>query len=136
MSRGAISKNQKRIASKQNLVSAKTMQKPPKGKFGHLAKGWDFLTKSEKRDFSQGGQNALPDDFKMCMAHTNSHMYQISSEKQEFNSSVAEVRVVTPKNPTLLRARRSVMHSLLRNLVMKRRRKLRRISLKLRITRR
>jgi hypothetical protein len=46
MSRGAISKNHKRIASKQNPVSANTVQKPPKSKFGHLAKGWDFLTKS------------------------------------------------------------------------------------------
>jgi hypothetical protein len=52
---GAISKGQKRISSKQNPVSTKTVQKLPKGKFEHLAKGWDFLTKLEKKAYTQGG---------------------------------------------------------------------------------
>jgi hypothetical protein len=44
ISSGAISKSHARIASQQNRVSSKTVQKPAKGKFEHLAKGWEFLT--------------------------------------------------------------------------------------------
>jgi hypothetical protein len=87
MSSSAISKNHKRIASKQNPVSTKTVQKPAKEKFEHLAKGWEFLTLKEKKAYTQGGPTALPDDFKMRKAHPNSHLNQYNSEKISSASS-------------------------------------------------
>jgi hypothetical protein len=44
---GAISKSHARIASQQDRVSSNTGQKSTKGKFEHLASGWNFLTLKE-----------------------------------------------------------------------------------------
>jgi hypothetical protein len=82
MSSGAISKSHARIASQQDRVSSKTVQKSTKGKFEHLASGWDFLTLKEKKAYSQGGPTALPDDFKLRKAHPNSHLNRHNSEKR------------------------------------------------------
>jgi hypothetical protein len=89
ISSGAISKNHKRISSKQNPVRTKTVQKPAKGKFEHIAKGWEFLTLKEEKAYTQGGPMALTDDFKIRKAHPNSHLNQYNSEKRASASSTA-----------------------------------------------
>jgi hypothetical protein len=89
MSSGAISKSHARIASQQDRVSSKTGQKSAKGKFEHLASGWDFLTLKEKKAYSQGGPTALPDDFKLRKAHPNSHLNRHNSEKRGSASASA-----------------------------------------------
>jgi hypothetical protein len=87
MSSGAISKSHARIASQQNRVSSKTVQKSTKGKFEHLASG--LSNSKEKKAYSQGGPTALPDDFKLRTAHPNSHRNRHNSEKRASASASA-----------------------------------------------
>jgi hypothetical protein len=89
MSSGAISKSHARIASHQDRVSSKTVQKSTKGKFEHLASGWNFLTLKEKKAYSQGGPTALPDDLKLRKDHPNSHLNRHKSEKRASASASA-----------------------------------------------
>jgi hypothetical protein len=89
ISSGAISKSHARIASQKDRVSSKTLQKSTKGKFEHLASGWDFLTLKEKKAYNLGGPTTLPDDFKLRKAHPHSHLNLHNNEKRAYASASA-----------------------------------------------